>query len=259
MGVITGYSRRTANIGSGGGGSVATTLYNSDDTISNIIRVVSLYGNTLSDKLIFENNAGNDILTLYGNKIANFGDGSTYIKLDPYGSTSWGILQFCSSGTTYAYNVYDSGLNERFRVETSGLVYARRGSISSFLNYTSSINFWAEGSNGSFHFVGTNGSNHTLYLGNNSGHGYAEIKNSSGVTKSRISGSGDSYFINSLAIGVSTAHSSAFLDIQTTTKGLGLPTMTTAEKNAIALPRTGLCVFDTTLGAISAYNGAAWV
>jgi len=260
MGVITGYSRRTANIGSGGGGSVATTLYNADDTLSDQVRLVSLYGNTSSDKLIFQTLSGGDVLSLYGNKTVLIGDETKpYTKFDPYGISSFGILQFCAVGTTTAYNVYDSTNTERFRVETSGMVYAKRGSLSSYMNFNTSINLWAEGTSSSFHLVGTNGSNHTLYLGNDSGHGYAEIKNSSGVTKSRIAGSGDSYFINSLAIGGITANSSCILDVQSTTKAVGISAMTTAQKNAIGSPRAGALVFDTTLGALSVYNGAAWI
>ena len=68
MGTITGNTRRTANIGSsGGGGSAVKTIYTDNDTIDDQIREVSLYGNTSSDKLIFQNLASEDILTLYGN------------------------------------------------------------------------------------------------------------------------------------------------------------------------------------------------
>jgi len=179
-------------------------------------------GGTSSQYLSIESTPGTSLLKLYGDKTVLIGDENRpSIKFDTYGVTSFAILQYCASGSTYAYNVYDSGNNERFRVESSGLVYAKRGSIGTTLNYTSSINLWADGTSSSFHFVGTNGSNQTLYLGNDSGHGYAEIKNSSGVTKSRISGNGDSYFLNNLAVGVSSA--SALLHI----KGPGSTSATT--------------------------------
>lgn len=84
MGIITGYSRRTANIGSGGGGSVATTLYNSDDTILDQVRLVSLYGNTSSDKLIFQTLSGDDVLTFYGDKTINFGSTASSISVNMY-------------------------------------------------------------------------------------------------------------------------------------------------------------------------------
>lgn len=155
---------------------------------------------------LFKNSSSATSLEIKDDRTSIFGNISTsYIKLDPYGVAAFGILQFCAAGTTKAYNVYDSTNAERFRVETSGMVYAKRGSLSSYMNFNTSINLWAEGTSSSFHLVGTNGSNHTVYLGNDSSHGYAEIKNSSGVTQSRISGSGDSYFLNNLAVGVSSA------------------------------------------------------
>jgi hypothetical protein len=55
------------------------------------------------------------------------------------------------------------------------------------------------------------------------------------------------------------ANASAQLEVDSTTKGVLLPRMTTTQKNAIASPATGLLVFDTTLAALCEYNGSAWV
>jgi hypothetical protein len=59
-----------------------------------------------------------------------------------------------------------------------------------------------------------------------------------------------------------TTHSaksaSAFLQIDSTTQGFLPPRMTTTQKNAISSPATGLMVFDTTLGKVCVYTGAAW-
>jgi len=56
----------------------------------------------------------------------------------------------------------------------------------------------------------------------------------------------------------STANASAILDAQSTTKGVRMPNMTTAQKNAIVSPAAGLIVFDTTLAKLAVYSGAAW-
>lgn len=58
----------------------------------------------------------------------------------------------------------------------------------------------------------------------------------------------------------STAHSSAILDIKSTNKGLLIPRMTQAQRNAIASPATGLLIFQTdgTSGHYF-YNGSSWV
>ena len=60
-------------------------------------------------------------------------------------------------------------------------------------------------------------------------------------------------------VGIGTiANASAILDVQSTTKGVRMPNMTTTQKNAIASPAAGLMVFDTTLSKLCVYTGAAW-
>jgi len=61
-----------------------------------------------------------------------------------------------------------------------------------------------------------------------------------------------------VGIGTSSPNASALLDVQSTTKGVRMPNMTTAQKNAIASPAAGLMVFDTTLAKLCVYSGAAW-
>ena len=53
-------------------------------------------------------------------------------------------------------------------------------------------------------------------------------------------------------------NASALLDVQSTTRGVRMPNMTTTQKNAIASPAAGLMVFDTTLSKLCVYSGAAW-
>jgi hypothetical protein len=53
---------------------------------------------------------------------------------------------------------------------------------------------------------------------------------------------------------------SAALDVVSTTKGARpCPPMTQTQRDAIASPATGLCVYNTTTNAQNAYNGTAWV
>lgn len=61
------------------------------------------------------------------------------------------------------------------------------------------------------------------------------------------------------AIGVATPDSSAILDLTSTTMGLGLPQLTTAQVNAISSPRTGLAVYNTTLNLVVFYDGTEWL
>jgi len=67
-------------------------------------------------------------------------------------------------------------------------------------------------------------------------------------------------FSQSLSINTdgSTANTSAMLDLKSTTKGLLIPRMTTAQRTAIATPATGLQVYDTDLNLLYFYNGSSW-
>lgn len=56
----------------------------------------------------------------------------------------------------------------------------------------------------------------------------------------------------------SPPHSSAILDVKSTTKAFYPPRMTTAQKNAIVSPQVGAVVYDTDLGGLSHYNGSVW-
>lgn len=61
-----------------------------------------------------------------------------------------------------------------------------------------------------------------------------------------------------VSLGNNSPSASAALDVQSTTKGVRMPNMTTTQKNAIASPAAGLMVFDTTLAKLCVYSGAAW-
>lgn len=61
-----------------------------------------------------------------------------------------------------------------------------------------------------------------------------------------------------VGIGTTAPNASAILDVQSTTKGVRMPNMTTAQKNAITSPAAGLMVFDTTLSKLCVYSGIAW-
>jgi len=55
-----------------------------------------------------------------------------------------------------------------------------------------------------------------------------------------------------------SAHSSAMLDVKSLDKGVLVPRLTTAQREAITSPATGLLVYDTDLGNFYFYNGG-WV
>ena len=61
-----------------------------------------------------------------------------------------------------------------------------------------------------------------------------------------------------LGIGTTTPDASAKLHLSTTTQGFLPPVMTTAQKNAIAAPASGLIVYDTTLAKLCVFTGVNW-
>ena len=65
--------------------------------------------------------------------------------------------------------------------------------------------------------------------------------------------------IQNTSFGGTAIAASALLEVQSTTKGVLFPRMTTAQKLAIVSPVGGLQVFDTTLNQMSYYNGSAWI
>ncbi len=63
----------------------------------------------------------------------------------------------------------------------------------------------------------------------------------------------------SVSINNATPNSSAVLDIASNTKGILIPRMTNAERDAIANPETGLLVYSTDDLAIYQFDGVNWV
>ncbi len=74
-----------------------------------------------------------------------------------------------------------------------------------------------------------------------------------------------SHFSNAQSFAIntdgSTAHASALLDVKSTTKGVLVPRMSKAEKNAIASPAAGLLVYQNAPDSTGFYyyNGSAWL
>jgi hypothetical protein len=59
-------------------------------------------------------------------------------------------------------------------------------------------------------------------------------------------------------IGAAAVAASAIMNLASTTRGFLPPRMTTAQRDAIAAPDTGLLIFNLTTGVYNFYNGAVW-
>jgi hypothetical protein len=69
----------------------------------------------------------------------------------------------------------------------------------------------------------------------------------------------NSAIAQSVGVGTNAPHASAALDVVSNSKGLSIPSLTTAQRTAIASPKAGLFVFDTNLQTLCMFNGANWV
>lgn len=61
-----------------------------------------------------------------------------------------------------------------------------------------------------------------------------------------------------VSIGTNTPHSSAKLDLTSTSKGVLIPRMTQTQMAAISSPATGSQIYNTTKNCIFTYNGVSW-
>nr|MBP6731301.1 collagen-like protein [Chitinophagales bacterium] len=104
--------------------------------------------------------------------------------------------------------------------------------------------FWAlrgnAGTNPATNFVGTSDNNDLVFRTNN-------------TEKVRIQANG--------AVGINqpTPNATSILDIQSTTKGVLFPAMSTTQRDAIAGPAVGLTIYNNVLNVHQFWNGTCWV
>lgn len=73
---------------------------------------------------------------------------------------------------------------------------------------------------------------------------------------STINSQAQSFAINATG---AAAHTSAILDVSSTTKGMLIPRMTTTERNAINSPIAGLIIYNSSTASLENYDGTSWV
>jgi hypothetical protein len=79
-----------------------------------------------------------------------------------------------------------------------------------------------------------------------------------GNTNSILSFKDGEILIKNANNGATINNPSAILTIDSTTKGVLFPRMTTTQKNAIASPAAGLVVYDSTTNKLCCYDGSTW-
>lgn len=92
-------------------------------------------------------------------------------------------------------------------------------------------------------------------------HGLGATSATQSVAIHNSTGSSNSLIVRddgAIGVGTATPDTSALLDVTSTAKGFLFPRMTTAQKNAIASPASGLVVYDTTLNKLCVRGATAW-
>lgn len=71
-----------------------------------------------------------------------------------------------------------------------------------------------------------------------------------------------SRFPNQLYFGsdaaTATPNASCLLELVSTTQGLGVPAMTSTQRDAISAPKAGIVIYNTTTGKLNVRVAAAW-
>ncbi|HRP02967.1 MAG TPA: hypothetical protein PLE30_10015 [Candidatus Kapabacteria bacterium] len=67
------------------------------------------------------------------------------------------------------------------------------------------------------------------------------------------------YAQDNVGIGTTTPNASSILELSANNKGLLMPRLTTAQRNSIISPATGLIIYNTDLNTFDYYNGATWI
>ena len=196
MGVITGYSRRTAAIGSGGGGGgVVNTIYSASDTIADNARTVTLKsGGTATQNLAFLNSGGGNLLQLKGNNTIEIGSNSntlTEFLINLSGTA--GTFRMASGSNAYAIYYDAPAFNFSIRSATSYKVdiFGGLGSI------------YSTGDTSSGYYVNKLSGTTTAALYNNNGSNFY-MANSAGTRLINIeSANGFGHVVGGWAVGLS--------------------------------------------------------
>ena len=232
-----------------GAGSAVTNQYGFyfDSTSTGATNNYGFYGDMAS---------GTNRFNLYMNGTANnYLAGSLGIGVVPTATVALQVQKSLTGGIN-AYNVYSSPTNAADVTNSMSGYLA----VPSTANAISTVyGYWA--SQGTFtgavtNHMGFHAGSALTGATNNYGF-YGNIASGTGRYNLYMAGTADNYFAGSVGIGA-TANASALLDVQSTTKGVRMPNMTTTQKNAISSPAAGLIVFDTTLAKLCVYSGSAW-
>jgi hypothetical protein len=203
-----------------------------------------LVSNTANDASVASSsNVGIALLSSGNNSIGTLSDLSARVGIKGSGSTSatTSLLVQNSAGTA-AFQIKDDtfvtfpSTAPNYQVMIGGQTGTNKNGLS--IGYTIGGTVYSQGGI----FGNPNTATNELY----------------GNTNSILSFKDGEILIKNANNGATINNPSAILTIDSTTKGVLFPRMTTTQRNAIASPATGLVVYDSTTNKLQCYNGSTW-
>ena len=207
------------------------------------------------------------VSTIYHSPTSNNGGSSTIINSNNTSTESLTVNDYSNNkllgirnDARFIFKASTLQINDINNTESSAIYIGSGDNVYSTHLYIASR---ITGSNDFISFHNTNASLKTFWYDYNSVLNVKSIDNSNSTSLFKLfksDGTQISNFTNDgLVFGTTAKDVSSIIDIQTTTKGLGLPNLLTSQKTAITTNRKGLTVYDDTLKALSFWDGISWV
>lgn len=206
--------------------------------------------------ILFKNGNGTNKARMYSNPALDKGlmfngDGSAgvHLYIDSVGRVGIGNTSPNSRVEITAATANSSGL--RFTNLTAGSPTVTSNGKALSVNATGDVVLVPASGGNAWELLGNTGTTAgTNFLGTTDAQDLVIKTNN--TEKMRVTSGGQ------VGIGTAAPNSSAILQIVSATQGVMFPTMTSAQRQAIAAPATGLMVYDLTANILMSYNGTRW-
>ncbi len=234
--------------------SIIASYISTDTIFAHYANIDSIIANYISTDTIFAHYANIDsiianyiytdsLFASYANIDSIF---ASYIQTDSlfavFANIDTILSNFILTDSLIASYIYSDSIYANYG-NFDTLVVNGMGIDSLILNYIND-NAWTltgnAGTDPNINFIGTTDNNDLAVRANNN-----EVM--------RVAASGN------VAIGTTTPHNTALLDLTSTERGFLQPRMTTAQRLAINAPATGLMVYDITINNPCFWNGGQWI